>query len=170
MEDVVADYAWKSDVQLARLDAIPPLEMPFVHFSLTYREELHHPDPRSHRFAIDTREGKHIGNCMYYGLDTEKREVEVGILVGDPSYWNKGCGTEAMTILLDHLFQKMKLIRVYLHTLDWNTRAQKSFKKCGFLPYSRLIRGGKDFMVMELQRSRWEKELSPVPVSETKPD
>ena len=170
MEDVVADYAWKSDVQLARLDAVPPLEAPFVHFSLTYREELHRPDPRSRRFAIDTLKGKHIGNCMYYGLDSEKREAEVGILIGDPSYWNKGYGTEAMTLLVDHLFQELKLRRVYLHTLDWNTRAQQCFKKCGFLPCGRLIRGRRNFLIMELHRSRWEREPSPHSVAETTPD
>ena len=170
MEDVVADYAWKSDIQLARLDAVPPLEMPFVHFSLTYKEELHRPDPRSHRFAIDTLEGKHIGNCMYYGLDTEQQETEVGILIGDPQYWSKGYGTEAMTMLLDHLFQNMNMKRVYLHTLDWNTRAQKSFKKCGFLPCSRIIRGGHEFVVMDLHRSRWEKETSPRATVESAPD
>lgn len=156
MEDAADDYAWKIDPELSRLDAVPPLDISFPLFSLSYAEELRQPAPAGHSFAIDTLEGEHIGNCMYYGLDIARGETEVGILIGEPAYWNQGYGAEAVSMLLNHVFQKFGLSRVYLHTLDWNNRAQQCFRKCGFLPRGRLVRGGHDFMLMELQRHQWE--------------
>lgn len=154
MDDVIADYTWKKDVELSRLDAVEPLMISFYDYSVDYAEELQHTSPTRQTFAIETLEGRHIGNCMYYGLD--RGEAEVGILIGDPDYWGRGYGTDAMHALLDHLFGRLGLERVYLHTLDWNERAQKSFLKSGFLPCGRVRREGKQFIIMELRRPRWE--------------
>ena len=61
-----------------------------------------------------------------------------------------------MTLLLGYLFAEIGLTRVYLKTLDWNVRAQKSFQKCGFVEYRRNSRGVWDFVLMEIFRSDWE--------------
>jgi RimJ/RimL family protein N-acetyltransferase len=44
------------------------------------------------------------------------------------------------------------LKKVYLHTLVWNTRAQKCFEKCGFVERKRVTRSGYDFILMEMKR------------------
>ena len=111
----------------------------------------------NHRFAIMTLEdGTHIGNCMYYDLDLRRREAELGIMVGDRAYWNGGYGTEAAGLLLDHLFEELKLERVYLKTLEWNIRAQNAFTKCGFRQYGWGNQGRYRFMLMEIKRPEWE--------------
>ena len=46
------------------------------------------------------------------------------------------------------------MTRVYLHTLDWNVRAQRSFAKCGFVPVRRVRRNGKDFILMEIGKEQ----------------
>ena len=46
---------------------------------------------------------------------------------------------------------------MYLHTLEWNHRAQRSFEKCGFMARDRVRRDGKTFVLMELSRARWER-------------
>ena len=34
--------------------------------------------------------GKYIGNCMYYDMNTIDKEAELGIVIGDRNYWSRG--------------------------------------------------------------------------------
>jgi RimJ/RimL family protein N-acetyltransferase len=43
--------------------------------------------------------------------------------------------------------------RLYLHTLDWNRRAQRAFQKAGFTVSGTSWRDGHTFMVMEARRT-----------------
>ncbi|MBI2847408.1 MAG: GNAT family N-acetyltransferase [Chloroflexi bacterium] len=149
LSDARQDYTWRADEELARLDASVPIKLPFSDFMAFYIEELEYPTPRRRRFAIDSLDGRHIGNCMYYDIDFIKKEAEVGIMIGDKAYWNKGYGADAMKTLLEYIFTSTTLERVYLHTLDWNIRAQKCFEKCGFTTCGKLQRNGQSFVVME---------------------
>lgn len=153
LSDAENDYTWRCDRELARLDAAPPSRLSFSEFTMSYAEELRHPSRRRRRLAIDTLDGKHIGNCMYYDIDERKGEAEIGIMIGNRDYWDQGYGTDAITTLVRHIFEEVGLERLYLNTLNWNLRAQRCFEKCGFVPYRHLSRGGDEFVVMELQRS-----------------
>ena len=152
LEDATKDYAWKRDAELATLDATIPLDIPFSLYLSSYAEELCYADTRGRRFAIETLDGKHIGNCTYYNLDEHKGEAELGILIGDRSYWNRGYGTDAVITLVNHIFGEIKLKRVYLHTLEYNVRAKECFQKCGFTPCGQANRGDKLFTVMDIKR------------------
>ncbi len=153
LDDAWKDYLWKRDPELARLDATMPLDMPFSMYLLSYAEELdRRADGKGRVLAVETLEGKHIGNCCYYNLDLLRREAEVGILIGDHGYWDSGYGTDAVTALVDYVFRRERLKKVYLHTLVWNVRAQKSFQKCGFVACKREIKSGHDFILMEMKR------------------
>ena len=157
IEDAPRDYAWRSDDELARLDATRPLRMAYKDFQKYSEEELSFPNPRSHRFAIDTLDGTHIGNCMYYDIDTRSGEAELGIMIGDREYWGKGYGTDSLLTFLDHVFTATALTRIYLHTLEWNNRARRAFTKAGFRDVKKVRRSGMDFILMEAWRSEWER-------------
>jgi [ribosomal protein S5]-alanine N-acetyltransferase len=158
-EDVRDDYRWQSDPELARLDAAPPLAMSF-HISLVdYSEEMQRP--RNNRFplAIETLDGKHIGNCTFYDIDEKKGEAQLGIMIGDRDYWDKDYGRDAVCAMVDYAFSKAGINRLYLKTLDWNLRAQNCFARCGFNLLGHMRRNGYDFTLMELKREQWEKGL-----------
>ena len=157
LEDASQDYAWRADEELARLDATSPLRMDFQEYMRLYQDELRHPTPWSKRFAIDTLEGKHIGNCMCYDINTVDREAELGIVIGDQAYWSNGYGYDAVVTLVDHVFATVPLERVYLHTLDWNIRARRCFTKCGFREVRPVHRAGMKFIYMELTRQQWQE-------------
>jgi RimJ/RimL family protein N-acetyltransferase len=106
--------------------------------------------------AIDTSDGRHIGNCMYYDINAEKLECELGIMIGDRDYWSQGYGTDVVKTALAHIFTTTELERVYLHTLSTNFRAQKSFTKSGFKPLRDVRRDGYEFILMEIWRKEWE--------------
>jgi len=155
IEDAWDDYAWETDPELARLDAAPILTMPYSQYLSDYTEEILHPWRNNKQFAIDTPDGKHIGNCSYYNIDKFKSEAELGIMIGDRDYWDKGYGVEVVTALVDHIFNWTNLDRIHLKTLDWNERAQKCFTKCGFSPCGQMERSGYNFVLMEINRSQW---------------
>lgn len=102
--------------------------------------------------AIETLDGKHIGNCGYFNIDKEKKEAEYGIMIGDRKYWECGYGSDAIFTLTSYIFTHTNLVRIYLKTLDWNIRAQKCFIKCGFSVYGKILRDGYIFITMEVFR------------------
>ena len=154
IEDAFHDYQWRIDPELSKLDATFPLRIrykEFVRFSL---DEIEYPSKRSRRLAIDTKDGVHIGNCMYYDLDERRGQTELGIMIGDRDYWDGGYGTDAVVTLVGHIFKTISSInKVYLHTLEWNSRARKSFAKAGFVEVREVKRDGQNFVLMETVRS-----------------
>ncbi|MBM3933033.1 MAG: GNAT family N-acetyltransferase [SAR202 cluster bacterium] len=157
LRDAVEDYAWRTDEEISRLDATQPISMSYAAFLRYTKEEMMYASQSSRRFAIDTVEGKHIGNCMYYDISLKRGEVELGIMIGDRDYQGRGYGTEAVDLLLDYIFTTTPLNRVYLHTLEWNHRARRSFAKSGFKEIQAVHRSGFDFIKMEIFRWEWEK-------------
>ena len=154
-EDAENDYRWRSDPELARLDAAIPLTMSFERYLKLFEDQMKYPTPGSHHYSIETLDGLFIGNCMYYDMDTVNREAELGIVIGDRDYWSDGYGYDAVTTLLDHMFNARNLKRVYLHTLEWNGREQKSFSKSGFNFVKPVRRMAHDFLLMDVLREDW---------------
>ena len=155
IEDAEKDYRWRSDPEIARLDAAYPLSMTFERFLKLFEDQLRYPTPGSHHFGADATDGTYIGNCMYYDLDSRSKEAELGIVIGDRDYWSNAYGYDAVTTLLNHMFMDLQLNRVYLHTLDWNERAQRCFSKSGFKPVRTVRRMAQDFILMEVLRQEW---------------
>ncbi|MFA5054782.1 MAG: GNAT family N-acetyltransferase [Dehalococcoidia bacterium] len=160
ISDASNDYIWRRDEELTRLDAAQMVRMPFSSFLLDYHDEISHESPRRRRFGIDTLDGQHIGNCMIYNIDTRKKEAEIGIMIGDRDYWDNGYGVDAVNTLVEHAFKTLNIDRIYLNTLEWNLRAQRCFRKCGFAPFKKQKRFSNTFIAMELLRDDWEKRES----------
>ncbi len=156
LEDAARDYAWAQDKELCELEAAFPVSVPFADYQRLYAMDLRLALQGCLRFAIETLQGEHIGNCMCYQMDEAKREAEVGILIGNKIYWDQGYGVEVVELLLEHIFATTPLARVCLHTLTWNLRAQRCFAKCGFEPCAEEPRWGQRFLVMAIDRQRWE--------------
>lgn len=158
--DAFDDYSWETDTELAELDAAPTLSMSYSQYLIDYSWDLRTPRTTSRQFAVDTLDGKHIGNCSYYNLDKDRGEAEMGIMIGDRDYWNKGFGVDVVRALLEHIFQQTQTNRVHLKTLVWNARAQRCFRKCGFTECGQKSLDGFSFILMEISRSGWESAKS----------
>ena len=109
--DAAADYAWRSDPELARYDAARPFTASFDDFRALHDEELDYPSPFRRTLAIEDDAGRHIGNVMYYNIDHAQGEAELGITIGVRGYWGQGYGTDALRALMRHLFTKTALRR-----------------------------------------------------------
>jgi ribosomal-protein-alanine N-acetyltransferase len=156
LSDAEAEYAWRKDPELASYDAAKPISTAYEDFLALYEDDLAHPTPFRRSFAVDDFEGRHIGNVMAYNIDLLKGEAEIGITIGERRYWSRGYGTDTLKALVRHIFATTSLSRLYLKTLDWNLRAQRSFEKAGFVRYSTSRRSTGTFILMELRRADWE--------------
>lgn len=161
LEDARRDYQWRRDPELAAYDATRPLSVAFRTFVSTMADELQHPTSYRRSFAIEALpDERHIGNVMYYGYDPVTREAELGITIGDRDYWERGCGTEAVQLMLGYLFEHRGMHRVYLHTLTTNVRAQTAFARAGFRRSRTVKRDGHSFELMDIQRDDYDPDGS----------
>jgi len=162
LADAPNDYTWKADPELARLDAAPQLTVIFSQYLSNYASELCYSPSTRRPFAVEILDGKHIGNCVYYDIDETEGEAELGIVIGNRDYWDKGYGADAVTTIVSYIFRQTNLNRIYLKTLDWNTRAQRCFQKCGFTSYGHMVRDGFNFVLMEIHRKQWEEHKTKI--------
>ncbi len=79
--------------------------------------------------AIELLDGRPVGMVDYRDLDTIVRSATVGITVGEKELWGQGLGTEALGLLLRHLFDRLNLRRVQLDTWSGNERAIRAFTR-----------------------------------------
>lgn len=86
LADAQNDYQWQTDPELAQLDAVPPVTLIFEEYLSAYTSELRYSSPTRHSFAVETLDGNHIGNCVYYDVNEEKGEAELGIMIGNRDY------------------------------------------------------------------------------------
>jgi RimJ/RimL family protein N-acetyltransferase len=82
--------------------------------------------------AIETSEGVHIGNLGLHAIDWKNRSAELGITIGDKTYWGQGCGTDSIRTLLRLGFEEMNLHRIFLRVDVDNARAIRCYEKVGF--------------------------------------
>ena len=150
--DAAAEYKWRTDEELCLLDAAPPLEFTYFDFLDRYLVELEYPG-LTHTLAIDTLDGRHIGNCSVFNFDFLAGHVEVGLMIGEKEYWGRGYGSDALKTLARYVFEISDIRLILLRTLDWNTRAQACFSKCGFTSCGSMTKDNYHFIVMELKRN-----------------
>lgn len=89
-------------------------------------------------FAIVTLEdNKLIGSISIENINHIKRRGTLGIFIGDKDYRSKGYGTEAIRLILEYGFKYLNLNNIKLDLMEFNERALKCYKKCGFKEYGR---------------------------------
>ena len=90
------------------------------------------------RLAIDTKDGKHIGEINLHRVNPEDRKAALGIMIGEKDHWSNGYGTDAIKTLVSFAFDEMNLHRVWLHAFADHEQAISCYLKCGFREEGRL--------------------------------
>lgn len=84
-------------------------------------------------FVLCAREGSRpIGCCGLHRLSLPNRSAELGIVIGEGEYRNRGFGREAMGLLCRYGFQVLNLNRIGLSVYDYNERARRCYERAGF--------------------------------------
>ncbi|MGH2632580.1 MAG: GNAT family N-acetyltransferase [Tepidiformaceae bacterium] len=154
-DDALDDYAWARDPETARFNGSPPRDQPFPAFLAEFEHEVAFGPPGRQPFAIETLDEVHIGNLMYYNANDTRDTAEFGMTIGTEAYRDRGYGREAAVAFLRFAWQTYPFRTMYLHTLEWNERARRSFAAAGFEPVARVQRGPGTFVRMEAHREWW---------------
>ena len=137
MGDLERDHAWINDPEVTRyLAARYPISLVDEERWLSGRPQS--SSSNGLRLAIDTKDGRHIGNIDLLPANPDDRCVALGVMIGDKDHWSQGYGTDAMVTLLRFAFAQMNLNRIWLHVFEHNERAIACYKKCGFQIEGRL--------------------------------
>ena len=94
---------------------------------------------KEHNYSIiDIETNELLGNCGIMSLDNINQTAEVGLFIGNKNFWNKGYGTEALTLLIDFGFKVLNLHNISLKVVSFNPRAIKVYEKIGFKTIGKL--------------------------------
>ncbi|MBM7096329.1 MULTISPECIES: GNAT family N-acetyltransferase [Alteribacter] len=135
-----------------------PFERPDYHSF--ERQQLQRVGMENNRLVIDSA-GEPIGDVMYYWEHKPSKWLETGIAVYNPKYWNRGLGTEALALWIEHLFSTISLPRVGFTTWSGNPRIIRVGEKIGMKLEGRLRKvryyNGKyyDSIRMGVLREEW---------------
>lgn len=99
----------------------------------TEKEYLSRVSKDTATFVIITLEdNKMIGTVSLEQIDDINRNATLGIFIGDKDYRDNGYGTEAIRLILEYGFRYLNLHNIKLDLMEFNERALKCYKKCGF--------------------------------------
>lgn len=88
-------------------------------------------------YAIETLDGKLIGEIWLHPLSWEHRYAEMVLAVNVP-HQGKGYGREAIELMLRHGFTELELHRIEIKVYGFNEKAIHLYQSCGFREEGRL--------------------------------
>ncbi len=158
--NVTAFQRWYSDAEVARLARYQ--DGPMRSDEIDRFFQLRALGAESLTMAIHEREtGRLIGSCAFSQVDGENGSAMYHITIGEKDTWGHGYGTEATQLMLDHAFGTLRLHRIALSVFEFNERAIRAYRRCGFVVEGRaresVWRDGRwwDELAMSVLASEW---------------
>jgi RimJ/RimL family protein N-acetyltransferase len=74
-----------------------------------------------------------IGQIRLDRVDFGDRRASLAVGIEDRTRLGTGLGTEAIALVLEHAFEVLKLHRLSVRVVAYNTRAIRAYRKCGFI-------------------------------------
>lgn len=154
---------WRRNSEYQRLlDTEPPHLWSAKNIKEWFEKDLEKNVPDEYFFTIHTLDSDQlIGFVALHGICWHQRDAWVGIGIGEPEYWGKGYGTDAMRLALGYAFMELSLERVTLGVFASNPRAIRSYEKAGFklegVERQIVLRDGEkgDILDMGILRQEW---------------
>lgn len=85
---------------------------------------------------IDKYSEKHIGNIKIGNINSIHKFAEVGLIIGDKKFWNRGIATEAISLCVNFSFEELELHRLSAGVYEPNIGSMRAFEKAGFVKES----------------------------------
>ncbi|MEC0232688.1 GNAT family N-acetyltransferase [Paenibacillus alba] len=131
-KDIMVINGWRNDFELIHL-----LVAPFRYINLETDEAWFDQYMRNKSSQVRCGiwlkdQEKLIGVVNLINIDNVSRNAEFSIMIGDQDYHNKGIGTLATQLILNHAFVHLNLHRIHLTVLDYNFPAIRLYEKVGF--------------------------------------
>jgi RimJ/RimL family protein N-acetyltransferase len=131
-ENVAAFQRWYADPEVARLARYQDAPMRADEIDRFF--QLRALGHESLTMAIhEQRTDRLIGSCAFSQVDGENGSAMYHITIGEKDTWGRGYGTETTQLMLDHAFGTLGLHRIALTVFEFNERAIRAYRRCGFL-------------------------------------
>lgn len=163
-EDLPRLWEFRQDLDLGFLaDDDPPRPLSLARMVAEFDEGKGRPFVLE--FAIEA-EDLCIGDCGLSHLDETAGTCLLYVTIGDRRYWGRGCGRDAVRLLLRYAFHIRNLHRVWLSVHSNNERAIRCYRACGFVEEGRLRRhlwidgAYVDLVHMGILREEWQQAQS----------
>ena len=130
-DDAVASYRWFANPEVTRflpLAGEGSLPIESIHAFLARVVTSDRPDLA---VTIERLEQGPVGCGGFRNFDADT--AELSLVLGEPSAWGQGLGTEAMQLLLAFAFGPLALRRVWLVVRADNGRAVRLFRRMEFV-------------------------------------
>lgn len=98
---------------------------------LATRKDAH---DRADWAIIRRQDGAYVGEVVLMDLDPHNESMAFRIALGGEGLFGKGYGSEATKAVVDYGMDVVRLHRISLEVVDFNTRAQRVYSKAGFQP------------------------------------
>ena len=159
-ENVAAFLRWYADPEIARLARYQATPMRPEEIERFFAARVVGPDALAMAVHEKTTD-RLVGTCAFSQLDGENGSALYHITIGESDAWGRGYGTEATRLMLDHAFGTLGLHRIALYVFEFNERAIRAYRACGFVVEGRsresIWREGRwwDELAMSVLESDW---------------
>jgi RimJ/RimL family protein N-acetyltransferase len=152
---------WAQDTEQHRLAGDDPAQLWSQKVQAEFAEQQFNA-PQRVQFLIRTLADDQLIGSVDLSVDSWiHADAWLGISIGDRNYWGKGCGSDAVRLILQYGFLELNLRRISLGLHAYNERALKSYEKNGFKLEGRVrgegLRDGihYDGLYMGILREEW---------------
>ncbi len=91
-------------------------------------------------FAIETREGEHIGFSGLHRIEWRHGSAVTGSVLGRSDLWGRGYGTESARLRAGYAFDVLGLRLLLSEVMDGNTGSIRMLLKAGYVQTGRIPR------------------------------
>jgi RimJ/RimL family protein N-acetyltransferase len=161
-ENLAAFRRWYADPEIARLARYQQTPMRPEEIERFFAARAMGPEALS--MAVHERStNRLIGTCAFSQLDGDNGSALYHITIGEPDAWGHGYGTEATQLMVDHALGALGLHRIALFVFEFNERAIRAYRRCGFVVEGRsresVWRDGRwwDELAMSVLDSDWRR-------------
>jgi RimJ/RimL family protein N-acetyltransferase len=164
-DNLRAFMRWYSDPEVARLARYQDGPMRPDEIERFFTARVVGPDSLAlgvHVRATD----RLIGTCALSQLDGDNGSALYHITIGEKDAWGHGYGTEATALMVRHAFESLGLHRVALAVFEFNERAIRAYRRCGFVVEGRareaIWRDGRwwDELTMSILEPEWRAHVA----------
>lgn len=170
-EDLTAFLRWVNDADVTEnlflIDPMSRFEEENWYESMMKRPTSEHALVIEVKDQGPTRDYRPIGTCSFHKLDWRNRSAEIGIMIGEKTFWDQGYGTETMRLLLRHGFNNLNLHRIWLQVYAKNKRGIRAYEKAGFIHEGKHRQGHyqhgqyHDVYLMSVLKEEWQNDNQP---------
>jgi len=122
---------WDVDTEVQAFMPEPPNEVQGISKQYEYIKECEE-DEEGLYWSIETNSGDTIGTVSLTEINDYHKLADLGIVIGDKSYWGKGVASEVIKTLVEYAFENLDIIRINAETEADNVVISKVLEKVGF--------------------------------------